>query len=118
MDDRLCHETTGSRGLQRPDPFATRSPITLGKITSTTSAANILLDADGDLAVGEVVERDLAEGVAEAMGDLVGEREVGPAAEDLDPVVVHAEAGHRLFSREDRPARIGQGLPPGGCHEL
>ena len=74
-------------------------------------AAHVLVDADGDLAVGEVVERDLAERVAEAVGDLVGEGEVGPAAEDLDAVVVHAEACHRLVlarvSRAGRDCRRG-----------
>src|SRR5207248_8370396 len=51
-------------------------------------AAHVLLDADRDFAGGEVVQVDLAERVAQALGDLLGQGDVGPAAEDLEAVVV------------------------------
>src|SRR6185436_14440422 len=63
------------------------------------AAAHVLVDADEVLAVGEVLQVDAAEGVAEAVGDALGQGRVGPAAEDLQLVVV---VGHEVQPSSSR----------------
>src|SRR5262249_13052455 len=52
------------------------------------AAAHILLDAYGDLTIREIGQRHLAERVIEHVGDVFRKPDVGPAAEDLELIVV------------------------------
>ena len=54
------------------------------------AAADVLVDLAGDLAVGKLAERDIAQRHAEIIGDPLGERLVGRAAEDFQ--VVHGDS--------------------------
>ena len=60
---------------------------------------------------GKLFEGDLAEGVAQAGGDLLGQGEVGPAAEDLELVVVRSVACHRRAPERPSPGRRTPGPP-------
>ena len=60
-------------------------------------AADILVNSAPDLAVGEVLQRDFTERIAEALRNLFSQRQVGAAAEHLEAVVVHdAQALDRM----------------------
>ena len=54
------------------------------------AAADVFVDLAGDFAVGEFAERDVAQRHAEVIGDPLGERLIGGAAEDFE--VVHGDA--------------------------
>ena len=58
------------------------------------AAAHVFFNAHGDFAVGKIRQRRAPERVAEHGGDALRQTKVGPAAEDLEPViVVHGLAG-------------------------
>ena len=53
-------------------------------------AANVLVDASPVFAVGEVLQLDLAERIAEVVRDFLRQRDIRSATEDLElEVIVH-----------------------------
>src|SRR5438876_1014452 len=65
------------------------------------SAAYVFFDAHRDFTVGEIRQRHLAERIAQHVGNILREPNIGPAAEDLElVVVVHG------------PPELNTGVPP------
>ena len=60
------------------------------------AATHVLIDAGPRFAVGEVLQFDLAERVADLLSDLFRQSDIGSATEDLELKVIVAQHGIRL----------------------
>src|SRR5262249_25066922 len=69
------------------------------------AAAHVLVDAGPELAVRKALERELAERIAEALGDLLRQRHIGPAAEHLEHVflMIHGCRPCKAIAVQDQP---------------
>jgi len=75
------------------------------------AATHILVDASQEFAVGEVLEVDSPERIAEALRDPLRQPQIGPAAEDLEQVVlVHGRAFAQAAGLSLRIPRVTRGI--------